>query len=102
MTEPAPPVPANPAYVAALAVALSAKTNMLTLHTVEDMRTKAEELLARDDPMRDAILSFATQWEAVRRDPHALRYHGEALQRALDEALGLTPAPRRERRDIDD
>lgn len=91
-----------PALVAAQAVALSARTDGLTMHAVDDMRTKAEELLARDDPMRGAMLAFATQYEALRRDPYALRLLGEALERALAEALALGPAPARPRRDIDD
>lgn len=53
----------NPARMAALAVALSAQTDMLTPHQVEDMRTKAEELLPPGDPLRAAILSFASMHE---------------------------------------
>jgi hypothetical protein len=96
-----PDVNRVPALFAAQAVAGEARTNMLTSHAVDDMRTKAEELLARDDPMRAAILDFATNYELVRRDPHGLRYHGEALARAIEADLGLTRPTPRERRDID-
>ena len=99
MTDRTPP-DRTPVLMAALSVAMSARTNMLSQHAVDDMRTRAEELLERDDPMRSAVLTFATQWEAHHRDPHGLRYCGEELQRALDADLGLEP-PRRERRDID-
>lgn len=89
-----------PALQAAQAVALAARNNMLTQHSVDDMRIRAEELLDRDDPMRPPILDFATQWEAVRRDPHALRYHGEALEQALLRDLGLVRSLP-ERKDLD-
>jgi hypothetical protein len=74
---------------------------MITQHTVDDMRTRAEELLARDDPMRAACLRFATKFEEYRRDPYALEKLGEELERELNEALALDAPTRRERRDID-
>lgn len=89
-----------PALMAAQAVALSARTGSLTQHAVDDMRTRAEELLGRDDPMRAAVLAFATQYELHRRDPYALQKLGEALERALRGALSLDQVLR-ERRDID-
>lgn len=90
-----------PAYMAALAVALSARTGGLTLHMVDDMRTKAEELLARDDPLRSAILTFCTMYEQDSRDAAALAAHGEDLQRAVQWVTAPAPAPERVRRDID-
>lgn len=92
----------TPAYSAALAVALNARTGSLTLHMVDDMRIRAEELLDRDDPMRAAIIGFATSYEEFRRDAYAMEKLGETLQAALSDALSLTAVSRRERRDIDD
>lgn len=89
------------ALMSAQAVALSARTQMLTMHAVDDMRTRAEELLARDDPMRAACLRFATMFEEFRRDPYALEKLGEELERELSAALGLAAPASRERRDID-
>jgi hypothetical protein len=80
-----------PALSAALAVALSARTGALTLHMVDDLRTKAEELLPRADPLRAAVLSFATRWEAHRHDAGAVLSLGETLQAALDAALAAPP-----------
>lgn len=85
---------------AAHAVALSSRTNVLTRHAVDDMRGRAEQLLPQGDDLRTAILTFATQYEILHRDPYGLRVLGEALQRDLDAAMGA-PAPARERRDID-
>lgn len=89
-----------PALMAAQAVALSARTGTLTQHAVDDMRIRAEELLARDDPMRAAVLTFATQYEAHRRDAYALKVLGEALERDLRVHLSLDRVLS-ERRDID-
>lgn len=92
----------TPALMAAQAVALSARTHMLTQHAVDDMRTRAEELLDRDDPMRAACLRFATKFEEYRRDTYALEKLGEELQRELANALSIEAPSLRERRDIDD
>lgn len=87
-----------PALMAAFAVALSARTNMLTPHAVDQMRTQAEELLPRDHGAYSAIVSFATQYEIYHRDPEALAKLGEYLEASLTEAVG----PRRPyRADID-
>lgn len=75
------------ALFAAQAAALSARTGTLTLHQVDDARTKAEELLPRDHPVRSAVISFATMWEQYRRDPEQIRKQGEYLQDALGRAL---------------
>lgn len=82
----------NPARMAALAVALSAQTDMLTPHQVEDMRTKAEELLPPGDPLRAAILSFATMHEVATSPwgtgddtaPPDVKELGHQLQSAID------------------
>lgn len=87
--------------IAAQAVALSARTGTLSGHAVEDMRIKAEELLARGDDLRQAVIFFASQYEVLRRDPYGLRLLGEQLEAALRSALDLGASPRRERRDID-
>lgn len=84
-----------PALIAIQAVALSARTNQLSLHQVDDARTKAEELLPRDHPARSAMLTFATMWEQYRRDQEQIRKQGEYLQDALGRALNPdAPAPR--------
>jgi len=90
-----------PVLFAAQAVAMSARTDGLTAHAVEDLRVKAEELLPKGDGLRLAVLSFATQYEAWRRDLHALRRFGEALERDIQTALNPDRQPVRERRDID-
>ena len=85
-----------PALMAAQAVAMSARTNQLTLHMVDDARTRAEQLLPRDHPARAAMLTFATMYEQHRRDPEAMRKQGEYLQDALGRALNPdAPTPRR-------
>lgn len=76
-----------PVLTAAMSVALSARTDQLTLHAVDDLRTKAEELLAKGDGLRSAIIAFATAYEVDRRDKAAMAAHGVALQAALDLAL---------------
>lgn len=90
-----------PALFAAQAVALSARTGSLTQHAVDDLRTKAEELLPRGDDLRSEILSFATKYEELRRDAYAVEKLGETLERALAASLNPDRAAARERRDID-
>lgn len=93
-----------PALFAAQSVAMNAITGSLTLHMVDDLRTKAEELLPRGDDLRCAILTFATQYEVHRRDDYAMRKFGAALQAAVTVVLNPdVPAPTlRHRADIDD
>lgn len=86
---------------AATAVALTARTGGLTQNAVDDLRTKAEELLERGDDLRLAVLSFATMWEEYHRDAYALEKLGEHLGRAVEQALNPEARPMRERRDID-
>lgn len=90
------------ALFAAQAVALSARCNQLTVHAVDDMRTKAEELLARDDPLRRAIIAFATGYEVLARDRYGLRKLGEVLQADLETVLNPDAPQPRHRRDLDD
>lgn len=85
---------------AATAVALSARVNSLTLHAVDDLRSKAEELLPRGDNLRSEILTFATMWEEYHRDAYALEKLGESLGRAVECALNPEAVPARVRSDI--
>ena len=91
----------TPVLMAATAVALSARTNTLTAHAVDDMRIRAEELLPPDDPLRPAVIRFATMFLELRRDPYALSKLGEELERAVSEALHPDRRPIEPRRDID-
>ena len=92
----------QPVQSAAFAVALSARTDGLTLHQVDAMRSTAEQLLDHGDPLRLACLHFATMFEQYRRDPNAMRRFGEELDRAvLADLHPDRPAPVH-RRDIDD
>ncbi len=85
-----------PALMAIQACALSARTGQLTLHMVDDARTKAEELLPRDHAARTAMIRFATGYEELRRDEYGLRKLGEQLQDQLGAALNPdAPTPRR-------
>lgn len=93
--------PRMPVLMAAQAVALSARTGGLRRDQVDDMRTKAEELLERGDTFRTAVLMFATQFEAEWRDRVAVVSLGEELQRSVDRALRPDP-PDLHRRDIHD
>jgi hypothetical protein len=87
--------PRLPALFAAQTVAMNARMGSLTLHAVDDLRTKAEELLGKADPLRAAILTFATMYEVHRRDEAALASMGETLERALRVALDVPhPAAR--------
>lgn len=76
-----------PALHAALGLALSARTGTITAHQVDAARIQAEELLPRDHPARSAVITFATMWEAHRRDAEQIRKQGEYLQDALGRAL---------------
>jgi hypothetical protein len=86
---------------AAKAVAGSARCGQLTMHAVDDLRTKAEELLPRGDDLRAEILTFATQYELHRHDAYAMEKFGEALDRAVHVSLNPDAPQLRERRDID-
>lgn len=89
------------ALTAALAVAMSARTGQLVQHNVDDMRTKAEELLPRDHQAYPLIMAFATQYELHRRDPAQLAQLGEALQHGLRLAVAPAQSDLPFRRDID-
>ena len=90
-----------PALMAAFAVAMSARTNQLTPHAVEDMRIKAEEVLKRDHPAYPVILNFATQYELHRRDPAALAQLGETLELGVRMAVQPSQPDRPTRMDLD-
>lgn len=84
---------------AAYGVALRARMGGLQAHEVDAMRVQAEELLPRESSLRRAILQFATMYEGARRDPEALKDHGEELARAI-AYLTAPPPPENQRRDI--
>lgn len=86
---------------AAKAVAGAARTRSLTAHMVDELRVKAEELLPRGDVLRAEVLTFATMYEAYRRDDYAMEKFGEALDRAVHVSLNPDAPQLRERRDID-
>jgi hypothetical protein len=89
-----------PVLMAAQAVALAARTGTLRRDQVDDMRTKAEELLARDDPFRSAVILFATHYEGNWRDRVAVADLGEELQRNVLRATE-PPPPLTPRSDLD-
>lgn len=91
----------TPALMAAYAVALSARTQTLSPHAVEDMRTKAEELMPRGHAAYHAITAFATQYELHRRDPQKLSDLGEELEACLRRAVAPAAPERPWRADID-
>lgn len=94
--------PHTAALMAALTVALNARTHQLTQQHVDDMRTKTEELLPRDHAAYKPIMHFATMYELHRRDPLVLAELGDNLQRAIDWATAPAPTPTLPfRRDID-
>lgn len=78
------------ALTAALAVAMNARTNQLAQHHVDDMRTKAEELLHRDHHAYPVIMAFATQYELHRRNPEQLAELGKTLEMGI--RLAVAPA----------
>lgn len=89
--------------MAAQAVAMRAMVNDLDQHSVDDMRTRAEELACGQVLFR-AITGFATQYELARHDPAALRAEGEILRDAVlaASAAPVSHAPALpERRDVD-
>lgn len=83
----------------ALSVALSAKCGTLEQEDVDNMRTRAEELLHRDAPLYRAITAFATQHQVNRYDRAAMHDLGTTLAEAVRiDALPDVPDP--DRRDI--
>lgn len=89
----------RPVVSSAVTVALQAKVGSLKPLEVERMRSQAEQLLNAGDPMRAAVLTFASQYEVVRWMPAALVVEAEALFRAAELALVPDP-PGQDRRDI--
>lgn len=90
-----------PALLAALSVAMSARTRQLTAHAVDDMRVKAEELLHRDHAAFPIIMTFCTMFEVQRRDPAAVALLGEDLERGINHVVWQPNAALAGRRDID-
>lgn len=75
-------------------------TKGVTLDVVDALRVKAEQLLDRGHPLRAAIFSFATMYDAHHFDPAAVVRMGEALHQAVDKFLNPSP-PEQFRADID-
>lgn len=98
--EAAAPAPLAASFQAQ-AVAMSARTNQLTRHAVDDLRSVAEETLPKGHELRAAILTFATGYEVLRHDPYGLAKLGEQLEAALHRALGVIRPELRPRSDID-
>jgi len=91
---------AQPALMAAQAVAMRAMIDDLTQMDVDDMRNLAEELLDTDLPIYRAVTGFATQYDMACHDPEALAMQGRILRDAVLAAVGSGPVLA-ERRDID-
>lgn len=91
---------AQPALMAAQAVAMRAMIDDLTQMDVDDMRNLAEELLDTDLAIYRAVTGFATQYDLARHDPEALAMQGRILRDAVLAAVGSGPVLA-ERRDID-
>ncbi len=89
------------ALSAAFAVAMNARAGQLTLHLVEDMRIKAEELLSREHPAYPLITAFATQYELHQRDKAKLVELGDQLERGIRMAVAPEWRALPFRRDID-
>ncbi len=73
----------------ALAVAMAAIVNDLDQLAVNDMRTRAEELLDHGSPLYRACTGFATQYQVCHTDPDALAMQGRILKEAVHRELGL-------------
>lgn len=78
-----------PVLIAAQAAALSARTGGLAGPQVADLLRQAYDLLDPGDDLRQAILSFASRYNDLRRDAYAVRLLGEELEAALRVALNL-------------
>lgn len=87
--------------MSAFAAAMSARTDGLTMGQVDATRTLAEQMLDHGDPLRLAILHFATMFEEWRHDTAAMRRFGDELDRAVNADLHPDRPARATRRDID-
>lgn len=72
--------------MAALAVAMAAKTGAVEALDVDTLEEMAAQLLHWDDPLRRAITEFAVQYELSIWDRTLLIAAGEALFRAVEQA----------------
>jgi hypothetical protein len=91
----------HPAMIlAAQHIAMRAKLNEVDPHDVDDMRTRAEEVLDHGSDFYRAITSFATRYQVVRYEPDELAREGRWLDHAIEKELGLVRALP-ERRDLD-
>ena len=73
--------------MAALSVAMRARTGALEAGEVKALFDMVREDLAGRDHLRQAIARFAAQYVGVRRDPEALAEAGAALQHAVSIAM---------------
>jgi len=89
----------GPALLAAQSVSMRARIGGLKAHEVDDMRTRAEELLDRRDQLRAAIFEFHTMFQLTPRAGPELVELGEELGRAVDRVLRVD-APDAGRADI--
>lgn len=81
----------RPVASAAFAAALRAKCHDITLMEVDGLRADAEAHLPEQHPLRRAVMTFATRYEANRFDAEALVAAGDELARAVE--LALLPEP---------
>ncbi len=86
-------------YFDTFAVAMRAIAGDLEQSDVDNLVTRADELLVRGDPLGRAITGFATQHQLAAQDPEALAGLGRDLVHAVAVASMPVP-PDGERRDI--
>ncbi len=87
---------------AMLSVSMLARQNNLSPWRVDEMEERAMDALLPGDALRQAVLSFADRYPALKRDAYALRLLGEELGVALRVVLNPeATAPARYRSDVD-
>lgn len=85
-----------------LSVALSARQSAVRPEQIEEMRARVIEALPAGDDLRASVISFASRYAQLKRDPYALRLLGEELHGALQTRLNPeAQASVRYRGDID-
>lgn len=85
--------------LAALSVAMRARTGALEAHEVRALLDLARDECAGRDVLRQAVARFAGQYVGVRRNAQALAEAGAELQRAV-EMMALVLPPGLDRSDI--
>lgn len=91
--------PALSVRFSAFAVAQQAKINSLEPSSVDDLVTRAEQLLGSGDVLTRAITGFATQYQVARHQPDRLAELGRDLADFIDR-LNVPVPPDHGRRDI--